>query len=379
MDAMTEFVATNKPELGATLTHFVVSGASKRGWTTWLTGIVDPNRYIPWFITRQILIVVLCFDLRVVAIVPIVLDIINFVTTEHHQYRSYGGWTWAINDYWECNVMERVDTPEMTELQKVIDPFFYLDRLTMPKLIVNAVLDEFMQPGMLLRRFYYHMSRRILYADDTHYWWNDMPEPKHFLMTPNAEHSEATGLLEVVPAVTAWIDSLLKQQTVPTFNWTIAAETGEITAVLDHVGKVHKASVWWAYSCGNNAKDGVKRRDFRIMSLDNPCECGFTTDDGFCVNTKSFWTQEELKPSLVAGSRVYKAKVAAPEDGRYVAFFIDIKYEAANNSSNYSAGHDGPVPHDRPGQLEFTTEVSVWPNTFPYEACSGVECNGSLL
>jgi PhoPQ-activated pathogenicity-related protein len=84
---------------------------------------------------------------RVVAIVPIVLDIINFVTTEHHQYRSYGGWTWAINDYWEMDVMKRVDSPEMTELQKVIDPFFYLDRLTMPKLIVNAVLDEFMQPG----------------------------------------------------------------------------------------------------------------------------------------------------------------------------------------------------------------------------------------
>ncbi len=43
-------------------------------------------------------------------------------------------------------------------------------------------MDEFQQP------------------DDTHYWWKDLPEPKHFIMTPNAEHSEATGILEIVSA-----------------------------------------------------------------------------------------------------------------------------------------------------------------------------------
>jgi PhoPQ-activated pathogenicity-related protein len=29
---------------------------------------------------------------RVMAICPIVLDAINFVDVEHHQWRSYGGW-----------------------------------------------------------------------------------------------------------------------------------------------------------------------------------------------------------------------------------------------------------------------------------------------
>jgi PhoPQ-activated pathogenicity-related protein len=41
---------------------------------------------------------------RVKLIAPVVLDAINFVTVEHHQYRSYGGWTYALSDYAEMNI-----------------------------------------------------------------------------------------------------------------------------------------------------------------------------------------------------------------------------------------------------------------------------------
>jgi len=48
---------------------------------------------------------------------------------------------------------------------------------------LNAVGDEFQHP------------------DDTKKWWSSMPDPKHFVMTPNAEHSMATGIPEIVPAI----------------------------------------------------------------------------------------------------------------------------------------------------------------------------------
>jgi carboxylesterase type B/PhoPQ-activated pathogenicity-related protein len=348
MDAMTEFVSKKLPELETSLDYYIVAGASKRGWTTWDVGAVDPE--------------------RVVAIIPIVLDAINFVQVMHHQYQSYGGWSWALSDYVDMNIMSRIDDPNMLTLQYMVDPYFYRNRLIMPKLVVNAVADEFQQP------------------DDTHYWWDDMPGPKHFIMTPNAEHSEATGILEVVPAISAWVETLLENNVIPEFTWDISVETGAITATLNEHGDVKEARVWYAYSCGNNP-DGKKRRDFRIANVDSPCECGIEAQ-GMCANLKSFWTPKKLiENKNVNGMRTYTAKVDAPDDGRWVAFFIDIVY--ANNEVDALIPKidilPGFIPRDLIQRLQFTTEVSVWPNTFPYSGCgiqdgvdTGIDCAGTI-
>ena len=126
MDTITAFVAQKFPEENYSLDYYSVMGASKRGWTTWLVGAVDPE--------------------RVVAIVPIVLDAINFVEVMHHQFRSYGGWSWALNDYYVMNITARFDDPNMALLQEQVDPYWYKERLTVPKMVVNAGMDEFQQP-----------------------------------------------------------------------------------------------------------------------------------------------------------------------------------------------------------------------------------------
>ena len=40
------------------------------------------------------------------------------------------------------------------------------------------------------------------------------------------EHSEATGILEIVPAISAWLQYHMAGDPVPTFTWTINNSTG---------------------------------------------------------------------------------------------------------------------------------------------------------
>jgi hypothetical protein len=323
-----------------------VSGASKRGWTTWLVGAVDSS--------------------RVQAIAPIVLDALNFINFAHHQYKSYNGWSFALGDYYEMNITSRFDDPNMLLLSQYEDPYFYLERLTMPTMVVNAVGDEFQQP------------------DDTHYWWGSLPEPKHFLMVPNSEHSLATGILEAVPAIGTWIKHLLDDRVVPTFAWAINNVTGTITVSGLPVGAAADGLVvrkYWAQTW--DGASGQGRRDFRFLNLDNPCESKIVSD-GTCLNTKVLWQFKELAAVADdAGEVTYEASHPTPDDGTFVAFFVDVTYaqdpltgQGYANPKDYFPDF---IPRDAPGKLEFTTEVSVVPNTFPFADCSGTGCYGVLV
>ena len=161
--------------------------------------------------------------------------------------------------------------------------------------------------------------------------------------------------------------------------------TGEIVATLNEHGVVKEVNLWQAYSCGNNP-DGKMRRDFRVAMLDNPCACGIYAE-GICANLKSLWHKTAINGTVVRGKRTYSASLEAPEDGRWVAFFLEVTYEKSPREQQayeqllkgeqqaYEAmikmeqeqpsvagpkGFIPPIPHDLYGRMMFTTEVSVW-------------------
>ena len=69
--------------------------------------------------------------------------------------------------------------------------------------------------------------------------------------------------------------------------------------------------------------------------------------------------------------------VCACGAGRWTAFFIDVTMEHEQGASNGSNVGNWPVLPL--GDFEYTTAVSVIPNTYPFPDCAGENCTGSLV
>jgi PhoPQ-activated pathogenicity-related protein len=99
MDAVQAFT---QEESGQKIKRFVVSGASKRGWTTWLTAAVDP---------------------RVQAMAPRVIEMLNMRAQAQWAQQMYGAQSERIRAYTDLRIIERMDDPRMVELRAWVDPY----------------------------------------------------------------------------------------------------------------------------------------------------------------------------------------------------------------------------------------------------------------
>jgi PhoPQ-activated pathogenicity-related protein len=214
MDTMTA-VAASDAGGGQTVERFVVTGGSKRGWTTWLTGAVDQ---------------------RVVGIVPIVIDVLNIDPSMRHHFAAYGFWAPAIGDYVQHRIMERMGHPRLKELYDLVDPHQYRDRLTMPKFIVNATGDQFFLP------------------DSSQFYWDDLLQPKYLRYVPNADHGLRDS--DAVESLTAFYSLILEDKQGPQFSWS-RPEPG--TLQVQPKDQPREVRLWQATN--------PAARDFRVETL----------------------------------------------------------------------------------------------------------------
>ncbi len=256
MDTVTDFC--NSTAGGNTkIDGFVVTGGSKRGWTTWTTAAVDK---------------------RVVAIVPIVIDVLNLEASMKHHYGAYGFWAPAVGDYTAFKIMEWNGTPEDRALLKIEDPYEYRSRLTMPKFIVNAAGDQFFLP------------------DSSQFYFNDLPGVKYLRYVPNADHSLKGS--DAYLTLQACYQAVLSQTPLPQFSWTLEKDGSIKVTTKD---KPYQVWLWQATN--------PDARDFRLETLGPKYKGSPLTDQG---------------------GGVYVGKVPEPPKG-WTAFFVELTFPTGNS------------------------------------------------
>lgn len=306
MDAVQQIIPTLVPD--ASIGKFFVSGASKRGWVAWLTAAVDK---------------------RVAGVVPLVLSALDVAAFFHRQQEFYGGWTFLLSDYYKMNIMALVDSPAFATMTSFIDPIRLRKRLTMPKLFIAAVGDEFQMP------------------DDTRYWSNEMPGEMNQLVLKNADHTLATAIGNVTTAMATFVQALRLNVTRPKYSWRICEQTGAITVKTQKHWLPHTVTVYYADSPSNVS---AGRRDFRWAAVNaTPC----TPYLGACLRTVPW-----LSADATQDGKIFTATMPLPAAGLWRGFLLELRW---NNTGGVS-------------DFVFTSPVSVIPNTTPFPECTGAAC-----
>jgi PhoPQ-activated pathogenicity-related protein len=231
---------------------FVVAGGSKRGWTTWTTAAVDR---------------------RVVAIAPMVIDMLNVIPSFKHHKAVYGYYAPAVVEYEDLGIMDQQDSPRYRALMSIVEPYEYRHRLTLPKFIVNATGDQFFLP------------------DSWQFYYKDLAGPTYLRYVPNADHS-LRGT-DAWFSVLAFYDAILTGKPMPQYSWDIDADGTIRVRTADRPAAV---KLWQVTNPG--------ARDFRLTTIG------------------AKWKSTALTPGP---DGTYTASVPKPRHG-FTAYMVELTY-----------------------------------------------------
>lgn len=232
--------------------RFVVGGASKRGWAVWTTAAVDK---------------------RVVAVIPVSIDLLNMGPSFDHHYQAYGFWAPSLSNYEDAGIMRWRGTPQLNRLFSIEDPYAYRDRLTMPKFIVNSTGDQYFLP------------------DSSQFYIAGLKGETYLRYVPNTDHSLRGS--DAIKTAVAFYETIIDGTPRPRFNWRFERD-GSIRVETET--KPTEVKLWQAAN--------PMRRDFRLGTI-GPAWHSLVLHD--------------------QGESVYSGKVATPAQG-WVAYFIEMTY-----------------------------------------------------
>ena len=261
MDAVQELLGEHR---NRNIRGFVVFGASKRGWTTWMTAATK--------------------DSRVVAIAPMVINILNMQPQTEYQMSNWGYYSEQIVDYYNRKLLVGQLDPNASKEEKelredlwqIIDPYFYRDRITIPKLLIHGTNDRYWN------------------LDATKFYWNDLAGAKFILTLPNVGHNLGDERDKALTTVAAYAKLISDGGDLPYMQWKEEAGADRYTLSVTSNIPAKGAKLLVAYNEG---------RDFR----------------------EAKWNPTGLQP-LQGGTGNFRAAIPKPESG-HVAFYIEIETE----------------------------------------------------
>ena len=210
MDATQEVV---QQITGRNVKHFLVTGASKRGWTTWLAAASG--------------------DPRVVAIAPIVIDTLNIPRQMQYQVETWGTWSQSIHDYTERDLID-IDLEKMDDfvkrLWKMIDPYSYRSRMTLPKLLVHGTNDPYWT------------------VDATQHYWDELVGPKYIITLANVGHDLGNQRLNAYATIIVFAKNVFQGGTWPEVTWKCTDRDGKYVLTICSDIPFESTKLWTAVS-----------------------------------------------------------------------------------------------------------------------------------
>jgi len=249
MDAIQEFCTQ---EVNQTIDQFIVTGASKRGWTTWLTGASDP---------------------RVIAIAPMVIDVLNMPVNLEYQIEVWQEYSVQIEDYVKLEIPQQVHTESGDNISTMVDPYSYRQKLTMPKMIFIGTIDEYWP------------------VDAIKHYIDSIPGENYIQYVPNAGHGLGDKK-QAFQALTSFMANTLNGFSYPECTWAIDTNGDLVTLTSDADAELLTGAYVWSA----DSED----RDFRDEE----------------------WTAVDLSATNL---EQVVAEIELPESG-YKAFYLDLQY-----------------------------------------------------
>jgi PhoPQ-activated pathogenicity-related protein len=214
MDAIQEFF---KEELDMEVNGFVVAGGSKRGWTTWLTAVVDD---------------------RPKGILPAVYDNLDLTRQMEHQLEAWGDYSEQIEPYTTRNIPQRLKEESVRGLVTLVDPYTYRDRVTVPKLIVNGTNDR-----------YWPLDALNIYYDD-------LVGEKYILYVPNKGH-DVGDVKRIIGDWTAFFRKVNGDIKFPKLSWDYQKKQDGVELMVRSDIEPVKVVAWITESPTRDFRDAV--------------------------------------------------------------------------------------------------------------------------